>query len=89
MNNGGIIYMSIFNRDKETVNFYKRENKKLRKELANAMNELNAIHSLKSDYQELITQVRTQQDHYKKLNKQYEDLIKICKEQLSEISTIE
>lgn len=79
--------MSIFNRDKETVNFYKRENRKLRKELANTMNELKAIQSLKDDYQELIAQVKEQQDRYKKLNEQYEDLIKTCKGQLNEITS--
>lgn len=80
--------MGIFNRDKETVNLYKWENKKLRKELAKTMNELNAVHSLKSDYQELIEQVKKQQDHYKELNEQYEDLIKTCKGQLQDISEI-
>lgn len=79
--------MSIFNRDKETVNFYKRENRKLRKELANTMNELKAIQSLKDDYQELIAQVKEQQDRYKKLNEQYEDLIETCKGQLNEITS--
>lgn len=80
--------MSIFNNDKETVLLYKRENKKLRKDLSRAMNELNAIRALKDDYQELISQVRNQQEHYKKLNEQYEDLIKSCKEQLNEITNI-
>lgn len=80
--------MGIFNKDKETVNLYKRENKKLRKELAKTMNELNAIHSLKTDYEELIAQVKNQQNHYKKLNEQYEDLIKTCKGQLQDIREI-
>lgn len=80
--------MSIFNSDKETVLLYKRENKKLRKDLSRAMNELNAIRALKDDYQELISQVRNQQEHYKKLNEQYEDLIKSCKEQINEITNI-
>lgn len=80
--------MSIFNNDKETVLLYKRENKKLRKDLSRAMNELNAIRALKDDYQELISQVRNQQEHYKKLNEQYEDLIKSCKEQINEITNI-
>lgn len=62
--------------------------KKLRKDLSRAMNELNAIRALKDDYQELISQVRNQQEHYKKLNAQYEDLIKSCKEQINEITDI-
>lgn len=80
--------MSIFNNDKETVLLYKRENRKLRKDLSRAMNELNAIRALKDDYQQLISQVRNQQEHYKKLNEQYEDLIKSCKEQINEITNI-
>lgn len=77
--------MNIFNKDKETVNLYKRENKKLRKELAQAKAELDAVYDFKNKYQELITQVKKQQEHYEKLNTRYENLIADCKAQLDQI----
>lgn len=80
--------MNLLNRDKETVSLYKRENRKLRKELADSIRELNAVRALKDDYQQLISQVKKQQTHYIKLNEEYEDLIKSCKEQLNEITKI-
>lgn len=80
--------MNLLNRDKETVSLYKRENRKLRKELADSIRELNAVRALKDDYQQLISQVKKQQAHYIKLNKEYEDLIKSCKEQLNEMTKI-
>lgn len=80
--------MNLLNRDKETVSLYKRENRKLRKELADSIRELNAVRALKDDYQQLISQVKKQQAHYIKLNEEYEDLIKSCKEQLNEMTKI-
>lgn len=80
--------MNLLNRDKETVSLYKRENRKLRKELADSIRELNAVRALKDDYQQLISQVKKQQAYYIKLNEEYEDLIKSCKEQLNEITKI-
>lgn len=77
--------MSIFNRDKETVNLYKRENKKLRKELAHTKAELDAVYDFKDKYQELIAQVKEQQKHYESLNVRYEKLIEDCKKQLEQI----
>lgn len=77
--------MSIFNKDKETVNLYKRENKKLRKDLAQAKAELDAIYDFKNKYQELITQVKEQQKHYENLNSRYENLIADCQAQLDQI----
>lgn len=80
--------MNLLNRDKETVSLYKRENRKLRKELADSIRELNAVRALKDDYQQLISQVKKQQAYYIKLNEEYEDLIKSCKEQLNEMTKI-
>lgn len=77
--------MTLLNRDKETVNFYKKENKRLRSELTNALNKINAIEDYKNEYKDLIAQVKRQKKHYEGLNKKYESLIEDCKYQLNEI----
>ena len=54
--------MTLLNRDKETVNFYKKENKRLRSELTNALNKINAIEDYKKEYKDLIAQVKRQKN---------------------------
>lgn len=77
--------MNFLNRDKETVSFYKKENKRLRSELTSALNKIKAIEAYKNEYEDLIAQVKRQQKHYEGLNKKYESLIGDCKDQLNEI----
>ena len=77
--------MFSLNRDKETVNFYKKENKRLSKELNKARAELAAVRDYKEKYQDLIAQAKAQVKHYKDLNHKYEELISDCKAQLDSI----
>lgn len=76
---------SMFFNNKEVFNLLTKENKKLRKENALMKNELNELSKYKAEYEDLIVHVKEQKERYMKLNKQLENLILDCENNLKEI----
>ena len=75
----------MFFNNKEVFNLLTKENKKLRKENALMKNELNELSKYKAEYEDLIVQVKEQKERYMKLNKQLENLILDCENNLKKI----
>lgn len=75
----------MFFNNKEVFNLLTKENKKLRKENALMKNELNELSKYKAEYEDLIVHVKEQKERYIKLNKQLENLILDCENNLKEI----
>lgn len=73
------------NKDEETVRFYKKENKQLKEKIEEYEKELDELSTFRTQYLELIEQIKDQKRHYEKLNDKYETIISDCKKQLESL----